>query len=227
MSGVFVTGTDTGVGKTRIAAALLQVCRERGLRSAAMKPVASGCRQTAEGLRNADAVILQQAATLSLDYETVNPYAFAAPIAPHIAAQQAGVEIDLRHIQAGYNTLAARADCVIVEGAGGWYAPLTAQHSIADLAAILALPVVLVIGMRLGCLNHALLSEAAILASGVPLLGWIANNPQPAMPALQENLRSLQQRMHSPCLGSVDHSEPCDPRADAAQLHLPEAWFAH
>jgi dethiobiotin synthetase len=218
MPGLFITGTDTGVGKTLVATALLSAYASQGLVTAAMKPVASGCEHTSAGLRNDDALRLQGQATLDIDYSTLNPYAFAPAIAPHIAARQAGISIDLPRLVETYASLAARADVVVVEGAGGWYVPLDAQHSMADLARDLALPVILVVGMRLGCINHALLTAAAIRTEGLPLTGWVANTIDPDMPCLVENLHTLQQTIHAPCLGVIPH-RPCDD-ADTVASHL-------
>src|SRR5665213_3141995 len=153
--GVFVTGTDTGVGKTVLAAALVRTLVRQGLRVAAMKPIASGADSTAAGLRNADALILAQAANVAAAYCTINPYCFAPAIAPHLAAREAGVVIDTALLCERFRELADRADCVVVEGAGGWLTPIGPAQTMADVAAALSLPVVLVVGLKLGCLNHA------------------------------------------------------------------------
>ena len=173
MKGLFVTGTDTGVGKTRVAVALIHALRARGLRVAAMKPVSAG---SAPGELNEDVTALLQAANVDADVSDVNPYAFAEPIAPHIAAQQAGVRIELEVIAAAYSRLAAAADVVVVEGAGGWRVPLNERDDMADLAQRLGLPVVLVVGLRLGCLNHALLTAESIAQRQLPWAGWVANH---------------------------------------------------
>ena len=174
-AGYFITGTDTGIGKTVVTLGLMRWLQDRGRRVAAMKPVASGCERTPQGLRNEDALQLQQQASMPLDYDVVNPYAFEPPIAPHIAASQAGVQIELDIIRQGVRLLAEHADLVCVEGVGGWLVPLNGEESVADLAVSLGLGVVLVVGMRLGCLNHALLTAQAIQASGASLAGWVAN----------------------------------------------------
>ncbi len=173
--GIFVTGTDTGIGKTVVSLGLMQALQDQGLTVAGMKPVSAGCEQTAAGLRNDDAVLLQQQSSITLEYAAVNPYAFEPAIAPHLAARAAGVEIDLDVILTAYRALAARVDCVVVEGVGGWRVPLNERASVADLAAALGLDVCLVVGLRLGCLNHALLSAASIEAAGCHLAGWVAN----------------------------------------------------
>lgn len=203
--GWFITGTDTGVGKTEIALALMAALQARGLRVAAMKPVASGCIATVQGLCNEDALRLQVQASIRLPYERVNPYAFAPPIAPHLAAAAAGISIDCAQIAGSYGVLSADADAVIVEGAGGWLAPLDDQITMADLAARLQLPVILVVGMRLGCLNHALLSAAAIAQSGQALAGWVANEMSPGMDSLADNVASLRQRLPAPLLGQIPY----------------------
>jgi dethiobiotin synthetase len=196
--GFFVTGTDTGVGKTRVAVALIHALRAQGLRVAAMKPVAAG---SAAGEPNEDVVALQQAANVAADLRDVNPYAFEPAIAPHIAAQQAGVRIDLEVIAAAHSRLAAAADVVVVEGAGGWRVPLNECEDLADLAQRLGLPVVLVVGMRLGCINHALLTAESIARRQLPWAGWIGNHVDPAMACQAENIAALRARLPGPCLG--------------------------
>ncbi|KVW97351.1 dethiobiotin synthase [Thiobacillus denitrificans] len=196
--GLFVTGTDTGVGKTQVAVALIHALRARGLRVAAMKPVAAG---HAPGELNEDVAALLQAANVAADLRDVNPYAFAEPVAPHIAAQQAGVRIELEVIAAAYSRLAAAADVVVVEGAGGWRVPLNARDDMADLAQRLGLPVVLVVGLRLGCLNHALLTAESIAQRQLPWAGWVGNHVDPAMARQVENVAALRARLPGSCLG--------------------------
>lgn len=202
-SGLFVTGTDTGCGKTEISLGLMRQLQERGLRTLGMKPVAAGCERTADGLRNADALRLQAQGSSVLAYEKVNPYAFEPPIAPHLAAAQAGRPVELAEILSAYQGLAASAERVIVEGVGGWRVPLGADFDVADLARALGLPVLLVVGLRLGCLNHALLSAEAILDSGCTLAGWVGNRVDPQMLLPEENLAALAERLAVPCLGVV------------------------
>lgn len=196
--GCFVTGTDTGVGKTLVSQVLLHTLRRAHTAVAGFKPVASGCDHTPEGLRNADALALQAASSVALSYDTVNPYAFAPPIAPHLAAEQAGVNIDLDAIVRGIE--AVDADRIVVEGVGGWLVPLNHRQSVADLAQTLGLPVVLVVGLRLGCLNHALLTAEAIRARGLELAGWVANQIDPAFVCCDENIATLQERLEAPPL---------------------------
>lgn len=216
----FITGTDTGVGKTEIALALMAALQARGLRVAAMKPVASGCVASAQGLRNDDAVRLQQQASMYLPYALVNPYAFEAPIAPHLAAADARITIELAQIAGAYRELHAQADAVIVEGAGGWLVPLSDGHTMADLALTLNLPIILVVALRLGCLNHALLSAAAITQRGQQLAGWVANEITPSMDYLVENIATLQQRLAAPLLGHVPYQPDRPPSARATCLNL-------
>lgn len=196
--GLFVTGTDTGVGKTRVAVALIHALRTHGLRVAAMKPVSAGA---ASGELNEDVVALMQAANIDADVRDVNPYAFAEAIAPHIAAESLGVRIELDVIAEAYARLAAIADIVVVEGAGGWRVPLNEHEDMADLALRLGLPVALVVGLRLGCLNHALLTAESITLRRVPWAGWVGNHIEPAMPQAAENLAALRTRLPGPCLG--------------------------
>jgi dethiobiotin synthetase len=202
--GLFITGTDTGCGKTEITLGLMQALQDRGERVLGMKPVASGARQTDEGLRNEDALRIRQQGSAELPYDWVNPYAYAPPIAPHLAAEYAGRAIDLPFIADIYQRLAGKADRVVVEGVGGWSVPLDmGSTTVADLALYLDLPVILVVGLRLGCINHALLTEAAIRQSGARLVGWVANQVDPAMVELEGNIKTLAQRLSIPCLGEV------------------------
>ena len=196
--GLFVTGTDTGVGKTRVAVALIHALRARGLGVAVMKPVSAG---SAPGELNEDVIALMQAANVDADVHDVNPYAFAEAIAPHIAAESLGVRIELDVIAEAYARLAAIADIVVVEGAGGWRVPLNEHEDMADLALRLGLPVALVVGLRLGCLNHALLTAESITLRRVPWAGWVGNHIEPAMPQAAENLAALRTRLPGPCLG--------------------------
>lgn len=200
MSGFFIAGTDTGVGKTLVATALVQRGVAAGKRVAAMKPISAGCVQTAEGWLNDDVAQLRAASNVALPLALMNPYAFEPPIAPHIAAQQAGVVIDLARIESAYREIAALADEVIVEGAGGLLVPLNTQHAMADIVVRLDLPVILVVGMRLGCLNHALLTVEAMVARGIKLHAWVANQIDPNMRAFEENLASLEARICAPLM---------------------------
>lgn len=216
--GFFITGTDTGVGKTRISLGVMRALQQQGLRVTAMKPVASGCEMTAAGLRNEDALLLLQHASLSLPYDTINPYAFAPPIAPHLAAAHAGVNIDTAAIVERFAVLAGSSDAVVVEGAGGWLVPLNDRQTLADLAVELALPVVLVVAIRLGCINHALLSAEAIRARGCRLTGWIANHVTDAQSEAGGIIHSIQQRIAAPLLGEVRYQAALQVERVAASL---------
>ena len=198
--GFFVTGTDTGVGKTLVSAALLQLYAGQGLRVVGMKPVAAG-REA--GRLNEDVEILRAAASVEAPPELINPYAFAPSIAPHIAAQQAGQRIEIPHVVECFERLARDADMVIVEGAGGFLVPLNETETLADLAVCMHLPVILVVGMRLGCLNHALLTVEAIRSRGLKLAGWVANRIDPRMDCLEDNLATLSGRIPAPLLGAI------------------------
>jgi dethiobiotin synthetase len=213
----FVTGTDTGVGKTLVCSALLHGFAEQGVRVAGFKPVAAGC---GEDGRNEDAVALLAASTVALNYEQVNPYCFGPAMAPHIAAERSGAHIELARILAAYREVAVKAEVVIVEGAGGFRVPLNDGQDSADLACALDLPVVLVVGMRLGCINHALLTVEAVAARGLVLAGWVANVLDAQMPALQDNVAALQERISAPFLGLVPHMVQPDMHRAARQMDL-------
>jgi dethiobiotin synthetase len=215
MQRFFVTGTDTGVGKTRIATALCLAFAASGKRVAAMKPIASGCTRTPDGLRNSDALALAGAATVRARYAEVNPYAFEPAIAPHIAASEAGCSIDFDVLDRCYERLALQSDVTIVEGAGGWLAPLDAQRTFADLAVHWQLDVILVVALRLGCLNHALLTAESIQRHGLRFAGWVGNSIDPQFERREENLRTLALRIAAPCLGSFPYS-PQSGAQDAA-----------
>ncbi|MEH6712772.1 MAG: dethiobiotin synthase [Paraglaciecola polaris] len=217
----FVTGTDTEVGKTFVSCALLAACRDIGLSTAAYKPISAGCERTTLGLRNEDALQLQLASSLVLDYDEVNPIAFEEPIAPHLAcakkvASGDGTFIELHDINLGYQHLVDKqSDVLLVEGAGGWRLPLGKnsegyEQYLSDFAVAHKLAVILVVGMRLGCVNHALLTAQAIEQDGLIVVGWVANMLEPDMPFLAENIQSLQNLLQAPLLGRV-------PRASAPE----------
>jgi dethiobiotin synthetase len=191
LKGVFITGTDTGVGKTVVATGLVRGLVAHGLRVAVMKPVASGSERTSEGLRNEDALALMAASNVVAPYDRVNPFCFEPAIAPHIAADDLGIPVDLAQIRCNFEHLAHSSDWVVAEGAGGWLAPIGATTSIRDLALTLRLPVLMVVGLRLGCINHALLTKLAIEAQGAQFAGWVANTIEPAMARRAENLETL------------------------------------
>jgi dethiobiotin synthetase len=214
--GVFVTGTDTEVGKSVVATGLVRGLVARGLRVAVMKPVASGSQRTSEGLRNEDALALIAAANVSVPYPVVNPYCFEPPISPHLAAAEAGVRVDLALIRRNFHTLAEAADWVVVEGAGGWLAPIGPRAAIQDIVVTLELPVLLVVGMRLGCINHALLTKLGIEACGARFAGWVANTIDPAMARPAENLETLVRLLGEPPLAIVPHLAPESPPLELA-----------
>ncbi|WP_303783389.1 dethiobiotin synthase [Azovibrio restrictus] len=217
----FVTGTDTEVGKTYATCALLHRARQQGLPAVGLKPVAAG---TGPDGRNEDVEAIRAANSLPLPERTLNRYLLAPPIAPHIAAREAGVEIRFAPIAADLAEARAQVGpggLVLVEGAGGFRIPLGPDGDSADLAAALGLPLILVVGMRLGCINHALLTAEAIAARGLPLAGWIANRIDPAMSRFEDNLATLIEWIPAPCLGVIPHAPPGGPAAAAANLQLP------
>ncbi|MDP2786697.1 MAG: dethiobiotin synthase [Pseudomonadota bacterium] len=216
--GFFITGTDTGVGKTLVSAALLHAFASLGYRTVGMKPVAAGAEQIEGVWCNEDVLQLQAAANVAADLAWVNPYLLRVPVAPHIAADHQGVTIELPRIRDAYEHLAALADVVIVEGAGGFKVPLSATRDSADLAKYLGLPIILVVGMRLGCLNHALLTAEAIAARGLVLAGWVANRLDPEMAAYAENLAALRLRLPCPLLAEFPSTEHPDARAMSALI---------
>lgn len=209
--GFFITGTDTGIGKTWASVALMHYFKGRGLKTLGMKPVATGCRLENGILKNDDAILLQENASFPVPYEWVNPYAFEPPISPHIAAEQAGRRISLEALAKNYEKLTQRAECVVVEGVGGWETPLTGEHTVADLAMALNLPAILVVGLRLGCLNHALLSFAAIQRRGLPCAGWIGNSILPHSDCLEENIKTLQDKIEAPLMGVLPYTVEFNP----------------
>jgi len=217
----FITGTDTDVGKTTVAAGLLQAARAAGLSTAAGKPVASGCEATPEGLRNADALALMAQCTVALSYEEINPVAFEPAIAPHIAAREAGVALTVQALlKPMQRILNQQADFTLIEGAGGWRVPLSGQDSLSDVARGLGLPVILVVGVRLGCISHALLTAEAIARDGLQLAGWVANIIGPKTARLEENLATLAERLPAPCLGRVPKLKTASAQAVAEHLQL-------
>ena len=219
--GYFVTGTDTGVGKTVVTLGLMQRLQAQGHSVAAMKPLASGCERHAAGMRNADALLLQQQASVMLAYDQVNPYAFGPAIAPHIAAKQAGIIIETVKIINKYNNIENSVDCMLVEGAGGWLVPLNENETLADLAQQLGLDIIMVVAIRLGCLNHALLTAAAITAAGCTLAGWVANLLPPLYGSAEENISTLESRISAPLLGVLPEFQGFSARTVAEKLSLP------
>ena len=213
----FVTGTDTGVGKTLISCALLHGFAAQGKRVAGMKPIAAGCNP---GEQNEDVLRLHASSNVKADFGQVNPYRFAPAVAPHLAAQLAGVSIDVGYILESYSVLAGQAEVLIVEGAGGFLVPLNDGQDGGELARQMGLPVILVVGMRLGCLNHALLTVEAISARGLPLAGWVANIVDAGMTVIEQNIAALQRRIAAPLLGTVPYLPEADARVASGYLHL-------
>ncbi|MDH5444359.1 MAG: dethiobiotin synthase [Gammaproteobacteria bacterium] len=200
MKGLFITGTDTGIGKTWFTVACIRALQESGLKVAAMKPIASGADMIDGQLRNDDAQQIQQALNYPVKYEEINPYCFSPPVSPHIAAEEAGVDIDLNKIQKLLIDLNTNADFSLVEAVGGWLAPLSEQLTVADLATKLDLPVLMVVGVRLGCLNHAMLTLESIHKSGVVFAGWVANMLEPDLPEMDKQLDYLTRHLEMPPL---------------------------
>lgn len=217
--GLFVTGTDTGVGKTRVATLLLRAFAHRGWRVVGMKPVAAGAHRSPQGLCNDDVEALTGASNVVASRDLVNPYCFEPPLAPHLAAEMAGLPIRIELIARAYAALTTQADLVVVEGAGGLLVPLDADRDFADLAQALALPLVLVVGMRLGCLNHALLSADVASRRGLSLAAWVANTLDPDMLAFDRNLEALRQRLPMPLLGVVPYG-PADTQSESPDWNL-------
>lgn len=206
--GWFIAGTDTGVGKTWVAVALTRALVAQGLRVGVMKPVAAGTIDTPQGPRNDDALELLGASNVAASYDDVNPCLLATPASPHLAARHAGVAIRPEPILAAQRRIGAHSDCLVVEGAGGWLAPISAVETMGDLAEKMGLPVILVVGLRLGCLNHALLTREAIRSQGVPFAGWIANRMPTEMPLANENIDTLASRFGMSPLGTVPSGIP-------------------
>jgi dethiobiotin synthetase len=218
MEGIFITGTDTDCGKTVVACGVVAALRSGGLRVGVMKPVSAGAEPTLDGLRNQDALDLIAASGLDLPYALVNPFAFAPPIAPHVAAAQAGTPIRFAPLLEAFARIRAASDVVVVEGAGGWRVPLGPDGDVADLAAALGLPVLLVVGLRLGCLSHALLTAESIERRDCRLAGWVGNVVDPAMAMREENVATLRERFPAPCLGIVPRLGRVTAASVAAQL---------
>lgn len=221
--GFFVTGTDTGVGKTHVTCALLHATRQHGLTAVGMKPIAAGVEDDG---RNGDVVQLLAASSIAPPLEWMNPFLYDPPIAPHIAARESGRPIDIEEIRLVYRQLGTLAEVVWVEGVGGFRVPLDPRYDTADLAQALALPVVLVVGMRLGCLNHALLTAEAVVRRGLTLAGWVANRVDPDMARFEDNLATLCARLEAPLIGVTPHGEPALQAARTLQLSVLGPFFA-
>ena len=218
--GYFITGTDTGIGKTWSTVALMQYFKNQGKTVIGMKPVASGCEKIDGQLKNEDALLLQQHASIVLPYQDVNPYAFALPVSPHIAADKQGVEIELEKIKAQYQQLEKRADVVLVEGVGGWMVPLNERQTVADLALHMDLPVIVVVGVRLGCINQAKLTFAAIQQAGVKSQGWIASCVDKDMLMIDENIQTLCLSTELPLLAVLPYVDSLNPECFSQKFPL-------
>ena len=218
--GFFVTGTDTGVGKTLISAALIHSLRNENVRVSGMKPIASGCIETGHGLKNEDADLLLEASNVDADYDLICPCRFLPPIAPHIAAQGQGTVISIEHIMGCYHRLQSVSDKIVVEGVGGWQVPLDEHKSMSDLAIELDLPVIIVVGGRLGCINHAMLTAGSILASGLSIAGWVFNQVEPDMQQVDAVKQALQNRMPGHLLADISWQKNPDFREISLQLDM-------
>lgn len=220
-AGYFIVGTDTGVGKTVVTCALLNLLAAQGKQVIGMKPVAAGCEQALQNMTCEDVVLLKTHSNVKAPRNLVNPYAFVPPIAPHIAAEQSDICIDLEKIKDNFQILQKMADIVLVEGVGGFMVPLNATQTTADLTVKLSLPVILVVGLKLGCINHALLTVQAITHAGLNLVGWVANQIDPTMLEIQSNLDAVTNRIHAPLLGIVPYSKQPQPNELSQYLKLP------
>ena len=218
--GYFITGTDTEIGQTWVTLGLMAALQAQGKKVAGMKPVASGCEITEEGLRNADALQIMQQASAEIDYDVVNPYAFAPPIAPHIAAKQTGTDISLDNIVQAYTVLQSQADCVVAEGIGGWRVPLDDKIFLVDMVKALRLPVILVVGLRLGCINHAILTAEVIQIDKINLIGWVANQVSKDYGNIDETLATLNTHIQAPMLASIPYMHTLDTERIASKFNI-------
>lgn len=217
----FITATDTDAGKTLVAAALLHEARHQGMTTLGLKPIAAGCQHTPDGWRNDDALLLRQHSSVAISYAETNPIALPAPIAPHIAAAQQGISLSAERVAAFCRgSMLYRPDFLLVEGAGGWRLPLNPRESYAAVPQLLQMPVILVVALKLGCINHALLSAEAIQRDGLPLAGWVANQVDPTMQAVTENLQTLSSRLPAPLLGVIPYLPQPSVAAAAEALSL-------
>ena len=219
----FITGTDTDVGKTEVAAGLIEAANQKGLRTGAIKPVAAGCEDHGDGPQNEDAIKLQSLANVELSYQQVNPVALDLPMAPHIAAQEQGKALSANRLTGfcrGVSMLPM--DFLVIEGAGGWRVPINKRETMADIPKQLNAEVILVVGIRLGCINHALLTAQAIRLDGLKIAGWVANILDTEMLRIEENIDTLKQMLIEPCLGVVPRLSDVSPQQVAAHLTIPE-----
>ncbi|MBD1575438.1 ATP-dependent dethiobiotin synthetase BioD [Vibrio sp. S11_S32] len=205
MNSVFIAGTDTDVGKTMVSQALLRAFTEKGFSTSGYKPVASGSEMTEQGLRNSDALHLQSASSVELDYDTVNPYTLTMPASPHFAAQKDGVVIDFNALSTSLVAHKEAADLVVVEGAGGWRVPVTEQTCLSTWVQQEKMPVILVVGIKLGCLSHAMLTAETIENDGLEIVGWVANRINPGTEHYPEIIRMLELKINAPKLGEIPY----------------------
>ncbi len=213
---VFVAGTDTGVGKTLVSAGILQAANAAGLTTIGLKPVAAGCEETEQGLRNDDALLLQKFSSLALPYEQVNPIALRLAVAPHLAAEQEGRRLGLARVEGMCRgVMMRRAGLTLIEGAGGWRVPINSRQFLSGLARVLEIPTILVVGIRLGCINHALLTAQAIHLDGVRLAGWIANVVDADMAFVDANIEAIESRLHAPCLARIPYLPASEERVES------------
>ena len=219
----FITGTDTEVGKTYVTVALLNALRKKGLRTLALKPIAAGCEMLGDEWVNEDAIQLRQAMTEHLPYQLLNPIALKSAVAPHLAAEQEGRRLSADRL-AGMvrGALMTAADVALIEGAGGWLVPLNERETLADLVRMLEVPVILVVGVRLGCLNHALLTVQSISSYGLPIAGWVANCVDANAAMIEENIMTLKARIAAPCLGVIPWQVPAQAEAAADFINIDE-----
>ncbi|MBT7952386.1 MAG: dethiobiotin synthase [Gammaproteobacteria bacterium] len=220
MAGYFISGTDTEIGKTLITLGLMMALKNVGMKVGGMKPVASGCSRTKEGLRNEDAIQIQTYCDTSNSYDLINPYAFEPPVAPHIAAREAKVLIDLEKIKICYEQISSSVDAMVVEGVGGWKVPLGHRQSLPDLVSVLELPVILVVGLKLGCINHAILTSEAIRKDGLLLKGWVANEVESDYSTVDASVEYLSANISAPLLGHIPFAKTPDPAKIATSLDM-------
>jgi len=216
--GYFITGTDTNVGKTWATVALMRYFQKQGKSVVGMKPVSAGCLLQDGRLKNEDALLMQENASMPIDYDLINPYAYELPVSPHIAGVENPVKLD--HLAAKFELLKTMADIVVLEGAGGWYAPLNERDAISDLAKLLALPVIIVVAIRLGCINHARLTYQAVKQSGLHCAGWIAVRTDPGMLSGDENIQTIKNVLETPLLGVLPYREVADFNFFSEQLKI-------
>jgi len=225
MTNFFITGTDTGVGKTWFTVALMAALKRRGLNVMGMKPIATGAEKIKDRLINEDAKLIMQNCSQKVSYNLINPFVFESPITPHVAAKHEGVVIELDQITKNYHLLKSMCDVLVVEGVGGWRVPVTNEHSLTDLVSKLNLSVILVVGMRLGCINHAILTAEAINADGINLCGWVSNHLDRVYSNSEETIKTLKKRLNCPHIGNLLHNSDFDP--DKLSTEISSSFISH